>query len=317
MRRGPRVVSLIASSTEIVCALGLEDFLVGRSHECDFPASVRRLPVLTRSTVDPSAPSGAIDRCVRERSERALSLYEVDREALGRLQPDVVLTQVQCEVCAVSVRDVEGALEGWLGRRPKVVPLGGSDLEGVWADVRRVSRALGRPGKGDALVGRLERRIDAVARRAGDRRPRPTVACLEWLDPLMASGNWVPELVRLAGGRALFGRAGRRSPGLDWGALLHADPEVIAAFPCGFDLERTLRELALLESRPDWGNLRAVQGGRVCAADGNAFFNRPGPRLVESLEILAEMIHPDALDFGHRGTRWRVLRGGGRRAIIH
>jgi iron complex transport system substrate-binding protein len=289
-----RIVSLVSSATEIACALGLETSLVGISHECDYPASILGLPRLTSARLDASAPSGEIDRQVRERAQSKLPLYEVDAARLRALEPDVILTQAQCDVCAVSLSDVERALESAPKLRAKVVPLGGADLAGVWADIRRVAKAVGIDPSG--LLGKLDARLEALRSRAAG-RPRPAVLCLEWLDPPMASGNWVPELVEAAGGASLFGEAGRHSPTLDWDAVRKADPEVIVALPCGFDVERTLKELPSLTRRPGFRELRAARDGRLFVADGNAYFNRPGPRLVDSAELLGVLLDGSA-EFG-------------------
>lgn len=298
-----RVVSLIASSTEIVCALGLGDRLVGRSHECDFPETVRRLPALTETKIDIQASSRAIDEQVKELAGSALSVYRIDAERLKALKPDVIITQIQCDVCAVSLKDVEAALGADLGASAKVVSLEPNCLNDVWNDIRKVADALEAAGEGEALIHRLKSRMSAVAE-AAKPLPKPSVACLEWLDPLMSAGNWMPELVEMAGGQNLFGEAGRHSPPMPQGALAQADPDVIVAMPCGFDLKRTKLETFALSTLPEWSSLKAVKGGRFFAADGNQFFNRPGPRLAESLEILAELLHPKEFSFGHRGKGW-------------
>jgi iron complex transport system substrate-binding protein len=300
----PRIVSLIASATEIVCALGFEDELVGRSHECDFPASVRRLPVCTEPKFDVAGSSRQIDDRVKAILRDATSVYRVDADLLKVLQPDVIVTQSHCEVCAVSEKDVEGAICDWLGWRPKIVSLAPNNLEEVWDSIRQVAAALEAPQRGEAVVGQLRRRVDDIAARAAALAGRPTVACLEWLDPLMAAGNWVPELVALAGGRNLFGAAGKHSPWMSWEELCSRDPDVIVALPCGFDVERTRVEMVALTGRPEWATLSAVRNGRVFMTDGNQFFNRPGPRMVESLEILAEVIHPEAFRLDHEGSGW-------------
>ncbi|MBI4423153.1 MAG: cobalamin-binding protein [Elusimicrobia bacterium] len=298
-----RVVSLLASSTEIVCALGLGDRLVGRSHECDFPPEVRALPACTEPKLDVEAGSKEIDAQVRRLVKDAVSVYRVDAGRLKALRPDVIITQTQCEVCAVSLKDVEAALRGALGCDARLVALEPNSLEDVWRDIQRVADALGAPSEGRALVARLRGRLEAVAARASG-APKPSVACIEWLDPLMSAGNWMPELVALAGGRNLFGEAGKHSPWLDWETLRREDPDVIVAMPCGFDLERTRRELPALTGRPGWAELKAVRSGRAYAAVGNRFFNRPGPRLAESLEILAELIGPETFSSGHEGSGW-------------
>lgn len=306
-----RVASLIASSTEIVCALGLEETLVARSHECDFPPSVAALPAVTRPRLDIHASSAEIDRAVKAIVSQQLSVYDVDAAAMRRVAPEVILTQTQCEVCAVSVKDVERALCEWLGgeARPQVVALAPDSLADVWRDIARVAEALGAAERGRALVARLQARIAAAEARVAGRR-RPSVALLEWIDPPMAAGNWMPELCDLAGGECVIGEAGKHTPYLRWEELLRKDPEVIVVLPCGFDLPRTRVEAKTLATKPGWRDLRAVKAGSVFLADGNAYFNRPGPRLVESLEALVEMLHP-GVSFGHEGRAWERVRGGG------
>jgi len=305
-----RIVTLVPSATEIVCALGLGDRLVGRSHECDHPGWVARLPAVTRAEVDSSRSSREIDADVRGRLAEALSLYTVDRERLAALRPELVVTQDQCDVCAVSFSAVEAALAEWTGGAPRLVSLQPARLADIWDDARRVADAAGIPEAGDELAGRLAARVAEVAART-EGRGRPTVAAIEWLDPLMAAGNWVPELIELAGGRDLFGTPGAHAPSLTWDDLRAADPDVIVTMPCGFDIPRTRAELAALTERPGWAALRAVRGGRVYLTDGNQYFNRPGPRLAESAEILAEILHPKAAGFGHENAGWVALRSQG------
>jgi iron complex transport system substrate-binding protein len=300
-----RVVSLIASATEIVCALGCEDRLVGRSHECDFPPSVRRLPVCTAPKFNVEGNSREIDRDVKTLLRDSLSVYRVDADRLAELEPDVIVTQAQCEVCAVSLRDVERAVCSWLQACPKLVSLVPNALADVWVDIEHVAEALGVVERGAELVAQLQSRIEGIASHAKTLSHRPRVACIEWIDPLMAAGNWVPEQVELAGGINLFGEAGKHSPWMTFEQLRAADPDAIVVMPCGFDIERSRRELPPLTGRPEWPGLRAVRDGRVFLADGNQFFNRPGPRLVESLEILAELLHPEAFAFGHEGAGWQ------------
>ncbi len=303
----PRVVSLIASSTEIVCALGLEDHLVGRSHECDYPASVARLPVCTEPAFGLDGTSYEIDQRVKALVQEALSVYRVNGDVLRELAPDVILTQTQCEVCAVSLSDVEKALAEWVGSPPRVVSLEAVDLAGVWADILQVAEALGVKERGNELIERLTSRLASIAGRTKEIPERPTVACIEWIDPLMAAGNWVPELVDLAGGENLFGQAGEHAPWMTWEELVAADPEVIVVMPCGYDIAQSRADLTTLTERPEWSKLRAVREGRVYVVDGNQYFNRPGPRLVESLEILAEIFHPWMFAFGHGGVGWEAI----------
>jgi iron complex transport system substrate-binding protein len=302
----PRIVSLICSATEIACALGFEADLVGRSHECDFPPSVARLPVCTAPKFNIHGTSAAIDRGVKQLLQDATSVYHVDAELLQALAPDVILTQSQCEACAVSLKDVEQAVCSWPGKRARIVSLQPNDLADVWADIGRVAEALGARDRGATLKAELQGRVEAIGRRAAGLSERPSVACLEWIDPLMAAGNWVPELVARAGGVNLFGTAGRHAPWLTWDELWRRDPDVIVAMPCGLDRQRTQQELQTLAAMPGWPALRAVRHARVVVTDGNQYFNRPGPRLVESLEILAEVLHPATFHFGHQDRGWQL-----------
>jgi iron complex transport system substrate-binding protein len=299
----PRIVSLIASATEIVCALGFEDALVGRSHECDFPASVKQLPVCTEPKFPVEGSSYEIDQRVKAILQEGLSVYRVHADVLRRLRPEVIVTQSQCEVCAVSQRDVEQAVCDWIDGRPVVVSLAPNGLADVWDSFRPVAAALGVAERGEEVVAHLKGRMKAIEDRARA-LSRVTVAYIEWIDPLMAGGNWMPELIDMAGGHNLFGAAGKHSPWMTWQELCQRDPDVIFVAPCGFDIERTRNEMPALTGRPEWSRLKAVREKRVYLADGNQYFNRPGPRLVESLEILAEVVHPEAFHFGHEGAGW-------------
>ncbi len=303
-----RIVSLIASSTEIVWSLGLGEDQVGRSHECDHPADVRALPVLTEPKFPVDGTSAEIDRRVKQTLTDSVSVYRVFADKLEALAPDLVITQAQCEVCAVSEKDVEAALCSFVSSRPKLVSLVPMALEDLYGDVMRVAEAADVPERGRMLVTHLRGRMDEIAGRAA-KLPRRKVAFVEWIEPLMSGGNWVPELVALAGGTCLFGEAGKHSPWMTLEALVAADPDVVVVAPCGFDLTRTRAEMAPLREAPAFRALRAVREGRVFLADGNQYFNRPGPRLVESLEILAEIVHPEVFHLGHEGAGWEQWRG--------
>jgi iron complex transport system substrate-binding protein len=283
----PRVVSLLPSATEIAVAVGLGEQLLGRSHECDFPPFVAALPVLTSTKLEKGLTSLEIDRRVQEIVRQGLSVYAVDAERLRALRPDVILTQSQCAVCAVTPADLEESLAEWVGTAPVLVSLAPDDLGDVWGDFTRVGEATGMRDEADRAVAGLRERMEALADRTARRGTRPTVAAIEWVDPLMAAGNWVPELIELAGGEPLFAAAGQHSPWLEWDALMAADPDVIVMMPCGYQILQTLADLAPLVERTGWGDLSAVRAGRVYVADGHHFFNRPGPRLVESAEIVA------------------------------
>jgi iron complex transport system substrate-binding protein len=280
----PRIVSLIASATEIVFELGLGEFLVGRSHECDYPARVETLPCCTRPRFDCSGSSREIDSQVKQSLRDALSIYEVFDDVLLQLQPTHIITQTQCEVCAVSLRDVERSVASQLQSCPRIVSLAPNSMADIWDDMRRVADAVGRDG--EPAIDRLQNQMAELERRPA---VRPRVACIEWLEPLMAAGNWVPELVQLAGGENLFGKAGAHSPWMTWEELQAADPDIIIAMPCGFSIERTLPEMHWLLERPGYAQLKAARTGDVYVVDGNQYFNRPGPRVVKSLEILVEI----------------------------
>jgi iron complex transport system substrate-binding protein len=302
-----RVVSLIASSTEIVCALGARDLLVGRSHECDYPPDVTTLPVLTEPKFPTDGSSAQIDERVKEILRSALSVYRVKPELLDAVRPDVIVTQEQCEVCAVSTRDVEEAVCRMISSRPRIVALEPNGLDDVWRDIRKVAEALDLRERGEQLITELRGRMDAVMQKVRT-LPRVSIACIEWIEPLMAAGNWMPTLCHMAGGESLFGEANKHSPWMTFDELRARDPEVIVALPCGFDIPRTLTEMHLLSEKSGWRELRAVKNRRVYVADGNQYFNRPGPRLVESLEILAELLHPE-LGHGHRGRGYVAYEG--------
>jgi iron complex transport system substrate-binding protein len=309
----PRVISLIASATEIVHALGAGRTQVARSHECDWPPAVLDLPALTRPKFKVEGSSRAIDQAVRALVEQGLAVYEVDAEALQGLAPGVILTQDQCEVCAVSLADVERAVCEWIGSAPQIVSLRPHTMADVYADIGRVAAALGRAVDGEALVHGMQRRIAGIAAMVAD-RPKPRLAFIEWIDPPMSGGHWMPELIAAAGATNLFGESGAQSPWITWEAVAATDPDVILVAPCGYDIPVTMREMGVLAGNAVWSGLRAVREGRVNVADGNAYFNRPGPRLVESAEILAEILHPDICDFGHRGRAFVAHAGGPLRA---
>ena len=287
-----RIVSLLPSSTEIVCALGLRERLVGVSHECDYPADVVGLPVLTEPKLDPCGTSGDIDTRVQEIVREGLSVYRLNTDALQDLKPDVIVTQDQCEVCAVSLPDVEDAVQCFLTPDVKVVSLNPEKLSDIWRDIRNVAAATGQQDAADALIRGLEARLRRLEEKTR-LLPRPRVACLEWLDPLMAAGNWIPELVDLAGGAYGLVETGAHTPPITWDTLIDYQPEVLVITPCGFKIPQSQADLRLLTAHPQWQTLPAVQADRVYVADGNAYYNRPGPRIVESAEILAEMLHPE------------------------
>jgi iron complex transport system substrate-binding protein len=293
-RSSLRIVSLLPSATEIVCALGADASLVGISHECDYPPAIRDRPVLTSSRMATEGSSRAIDTAVRTAIRDALSIYAVDEETLGALAPDVIVTQDLCEVCAVSLDDVRRAVARLTRReRLRIVSLRPMRLGDVLDDVVRVGMAVERERQGAAVRSELERRMTEIAARAGRASSHPRVVSLEWIDPLMVGGTWMPELIELAGGVAVGAAAGQRAPTIEPRQLCALQPDVVVVKPCGFALERTLEEFEILE-QVVVANVGAK--ARAYVTDGNAFFNRPGPRLVESLEIMAACVHPELFE---------------------
>lgn len=301
----PRIVSLLPSATEILAALGLMPFVVGRSHECDYPPEIGDRPICTAARLRTDKPSDQIDADVKTLLSNALGIYEVKLDTLQQLRPTHIVTQDQCDVCAVTFADVEQAVATLADPQPQVISLQPDTLQDVWNDIERVAAQLNVDAQ--PVLADLQRRVDACRQKTeglaeGD---RPTVGAIEWIEPLMGSGNWIPELVELAGGRNLFGQVGEHSPYLDWDALLSADPDVVIVMPCGFDLARTRQELEqAIATQPNWKKLRAVQKNRLFITDGNAYFNRPGPRLVDSVEILAEILHPTLFPTHYEGQGW-------------
>jgi iron complex transport system substrate-binding protein len=298
-----RVASLLPSATEIVCAVGAEAELVGVSHECDFPESVRHLPALTRARLRPVRSSREIDREVRSVLQDALAVYEIELARLEEARPDVIVTQDLCDVCAVSFNDVCAATAALVHQEIRIVNLHPTRLGDIWADIARVPEALGRAVEGAGVVRDLQARSSAITRRSVACAERPHVVSIEWLDPVMLGGMWMPELIERAGGVPLVTRPGDHAPTLMRDALLALTPDVVLIKPCGFPLERTMEELSVLRTSLPWEFWRAVKEGRVYVADGNAYFNRPGPRIVESLEILAACLHPEA--FGDLRSKHR------------
>jgi iron complex transport system substrate-binding protein len=289
-----RIVSLLPSATEIICAIGLEDDLVGVTHECDYPSSVRRLPKVTKTLIPTDASSAEIDSLVRDKLGAQSALYSLDMEALEQLRPDLIVTQALCDVCAVAEEEVRGAA-CLLPGVPRVLNLEPETLDQVLDCIRDVGAATGSEARARDAVAALRTRIDAVVARGKQLVHRPRVALLEWLDPPFSTGHWNPELIRLAGGEDGLGREGEKSRTLRWEEVIAWQPEVVVISCCGFTTERAMQELGVLNDVPGWAELPAARdaGGRVYVTDGASYFSRPGPRLVDSLELLAHVIHPD------------------------
>jgi iron complex transport system substrate-binding protein len=299
-----RIVSLIASSTEIVHALGFGDQMVGRSHECDYPTHVTELPVCTGPKFRTDGSSYEIDQRVKAILQESLSVYRVDAEKLNELKPTHIITQAQCEVCAVSLKDVEEAACQIISSQPKIISLQPDSLADIFDDVRKIAKGLDVVPVGEMMVEQLKGRMDEVASKARALPDKPRVALVEWIEPMMAGGNWMPELIDMAGGINLFGEAGKHSPWMSWEDLVASEPDIIIVSPCGFDIKRTMEEMHLISGRKEYAGLKAVKEGKIFVADGNQYFNRPGPRVLESLEMLAEMLHPEEFSFAHEGEGW-------------
>lgn len=299
-----KIISLLPAATEIVCALGLEESLIGRSHECDFPLSVKKLPVCSSAKFLPGSDSAEIDRQVKQILSDSLSIYSIDKELIRSLAPDVIITQAQCEVCAVSLKDVEEALEDLLDKECRIISLEPHNLADIYSSIQSIAGQLGVMSRGEELLELSEERIDIIRHKLKFISDKPKVACIEWLSPLMVAGNWTPELVEIAGGRSVIAQSGKHSPFIEFKALLTEDPDILVLMPCGFSIERTLQEIHLLIEQPGWQQLKAVQNNQIYIADGNQYFNRSGPRITDSVEILAEIIHPKPFIFGYEGQGW-------------
>ncbi len=312
-----RIISLLASATEMIAALGCLDQMVGRSHECDYPPQVLNLPVVSNVQIDVNTTSAQIDAQVKELAQekrepqdpalKALSIYSIDLDMLQALRPDVIFTQTQCEVCAVSERDVIQAIAQLTGLQPLVVSLSPYRLQDVWEDVLRVGQALGKREQAQVLVEQYQQRLNDLAAKTAAFNNKPKVAIFEWLDPLMGAGNWTPELVAYAGGQHIFGEIGHHTPWVSWEELQAADPDVIILSPCGYTLDRAMQDVPILQKHPVWSHLQAVQNRRVYAIDGNQYLNRSGPRLVESAEILARVIWDERLPISVDHSAWQQV----------
>jgi iron complex transport system substrate-binding protein len=307
-----RIVSLLPSATEIVYALGLGDSLLGVTHECDYPPEARTKPAVTASALAGPADSATIDHLVATALHDHRGLYTLDERLLRELRPDLILTQELCEVCAVAYPEVQRAARILPGETT-IVSLEPCTLGDILDTITLVGGLAGREDKAASVVADLRRRIASVAALAAGVPVRPRVYCMEWIDPPFRAGHWIPELVRLAGGVEVLGREGQRSTRATWEEIAGAAPEVVVVMPCGFDVERAAQELEAVQARPEWRWLPAVTGGAVWIADGSAYFSRPGPRMVDGLEILAHALHPDlfptpspralrALDRSHPST---------------
>ena len=298
-----RVLSLLSSTTEVVYALGCGDQLVGRSHECDYPPAVITLPICTEPKFNVDGSSIEVDGQVKSILQNALSVYYINEDLLKELKPDIILTQSQCEVCAVSEKDVKSVVKNITGINPDIISVEPNSVKDIFKDIKIIAEALNVVDKGADLIDFMKNRIRTL-KKSYDVKSELTVAAIEWIDPLMAAGNWVPELIEMAGGINLFGEAGKHSPWMEYKDLIEKDPQTIIIMPCGYNIQKSIFEIDSLIKQKGWQKINAVQNNKVYITDGNQYFNRPGPRVIESLEILIEIFHNDKTDFKHIDSGW-------------
>ena len=298
-----RVLSLLSSTTEVVYALGCEDQLIGRSHECDYPPEVMTLPICTKPKFNVDGSSIEVDGQVKSILQNALSVYYINEDLLKELKPDIILTQSQCEVCAVSEKDVKGVVKNITGINPDIISVEPNSVKDIFKDIKIIAEALNVVDKGADLIEFMKNRIRTL-KKSYDDKSELTVAAIEWIDPLMAAGNWVPELIEIAGGINLFGEAGKHSPWMEYKDLIEKDPQTIIIMPCGYNIQKSIFEIDSLIKQKGWQKINAVQNNKVYITDGNRYFNRPGPRIIESLEILIEIFHDDKTNFKHLDSGW-------------
>lgn len=298
-----RIVSLLPSTTEIICELGFEDQLVGRSHECDQPESIKDLPALTDSSVKNTGNSAEIDQNIKSLLENGLSIFNVNAELLAEIKPDIVFTQDHCEVCAVSLDDVKSAVRKTCSKDTEVVSLSPANLSEVYQSFKIIGQTLDAEAKANQLVEELKLRMEII-RNTVIGEPVKRVACLEWIDPLMTGGNWIPELLEIVGAEYLLSEPGKHSPWIQWDDVVAENPDVILVMPCGYDIDQTTDEIHLLTQKENWTSIKAVQNNEVYILDGNRYFNRPGPSIFESTRILAEILHPNLFKPVHYENGW-------------
>lgn len=286
-----RIISLLPSTTEIISALGKQQQLVGRSHECDFPNGISALPACTEPKFNADGNSYEIDQRVKALLQEGLSVYRVDEQQLANLNPDIIVTQDHCEVCATSVDDVKQAVHDRLGEEVTVISVSPTDLSSVVDSIRTIANAIDASKEAEKLTVQMKSELKSIQDAVANFY-HPEVLALEWMDPLMSAGNWIPELIQLAGGYPVGAQAGQHSPALQWQKVQEIDPPIITITPCGYSIEQTLSEISMLTNREGWDQLSAAENKQVFVMDGDHYFNRPGPRLVDSTKILAEILHP-------------------------
>jgi len=301
-----KIVTLIPSATEIVAFLGQKNSIVGRSHECDYPSDLNNVTKLTSPKINVDGTSNEINKQINSILENSLSVYKVNVEKLKELDPDYIITQAHCEVCAVSFSEVEKIVDKYLNRKTKIISLEPNTLNDVFNDIKRVAKELKiENDSGNKVIENLEVRLKKIKNLSAIQKQKPSVACIEWIDPLMIAGNWIPEMVEIGGGSNILGKSGNNSHWIKFKDIADQNPEIIIFMPCGFNIEKTKKELDdYIKKNNNIRLLKAYKNRKLFVVDGNQFFNRPGPRLIESLEIFAEIMHPNIFNFKHKGTGW-------------
>ena len=299
-----KIVSLLPSCTEIICKLGFREHLVGISHECDYPNSISGLPVLTKARLSPEGTSIEINQSVTSLLQSGLSVYDVDASLLKSLSPDIIVTQAQCEACAVSLDQVQDIVSNWTLNQTEIISLEPNTLNEVWLDFDIIAKTLDASESYSILKSEINERFKLLKDKLHGTEQKPTVLCIEWIEPIMVAANWVPELVGFAGGRNVMSVSGTDSKFCSWDEIKKTNPDIIIMMPCGFGIKRTLEDLHFLQNIKGWEELKAVKENKVFVVDGNNYFNRPGPRLVDSAEILAEIIHPEIFERKYLEDAW-------------
>ena len=302
-----RIVSLLPSCTEIICKLGFRGNLVGISHECDYPNSISGLPVLTKARLSQEGTSIEINQSVTVLLQRGLSVYDVDASLLKSLSPDIIVTQAQCEACAVSLDQVQDIVSNWTLNQTEIISLEPNTLNEVWLDFAIIAKTLDSSESYSILKSEINERFKLLKDKLHGTKQKPTVLCIEWIEPIMVAANWVPELVGFAGGENVMSVSGTDSKFCSWDDIKKTNPDIIIMMPCGFGIKRTLEDLHFLQNIKGWEELKAVKENKVFVVDGNKYFNRPGPRLVDSAEILAEIIHPGIFERKYLEHAWITI----------
>ena len=302
-----KIVSLLPSCTEIICKLGYSENLVGISHECDYPNSISGLPVLTKARLSSERNSIEINQCVSDLLQKGLSVYDVDASLLKSLSPDIIVTQAQCEACAVSLDQVKGIVSNWTRNETEIISLEPNNLNEVWSSFDIIAKAMDSPESSSILKTEINERFKLLKDKLNGTKKKPTIFCIEWIEPIMVAANWVPELVGLAGGKNVMSVSGSDSNFCSWDEIKQTNPDIIIMMPCGFGIKRTFENIHYLQNRKGWQELKAVKENKVFVVDGNQYFNRPGPRLVDSVEIMAEVIHPEYFERNYPEDAWITI----------